>query len=257
MATKQAQAPGPEQKPLSRRPGLTPGLLTLLLGAVLVPGTSNAAGAREREPGLRINRIAASGEPFVLIAADATAVTNTQPSDVVQAQALQKATGQPVLWFRRGGAVYWVRDGQTVQKALSIVSDQLALSAEQAGLGAQQAELGRKQAELGQQQRELAQEQRELGVQQSQLAQQPETPSIVARQDEIGARQNEIGKEQDRIGKEQDALGKQADELGKRQDEIGRRQDQIGKEQERRIQAFLSDALAAGLAEEIGRSRTQ
>jgi len=219
------------------------------LGAFLLLGLSTFA----KGSGMNVNRIASSGEPFVLVAGDASAVTNSSPADVTRAQELYKATGQSVLWFRRSGRAYWIRDARALQQAQAIVAEQLVLGAEQARLGAQQAELGRKQAELGRKQAEFGQQQRELAVQQVELAHQPEIPTIVARQDEIGARQNEIGRQQDEIGKEQDELGRQADGLGKRQDEIGKQQDIMGKDQESRMQALITAALADGLAEEIGR----
>ncbi|HSF41139.1 MAG TPA: hypothetical protein VLT87_15185 [Thermoanaerobaculia bacterium] len=251
MSSKQSQRPSPiQQESRLRRPGIAPGLL--LLGAFLLPGMSTPAGAEEGAR-LNVNRIAKSGEPFVLVAEDASAVTNASPADVARAQELQKSTGQEILWFRRNGKAYRIRDARILQQALAIVADQLAMGAEQARLGAQQAELGQQQRELGKRQAELGQQQRELGTQQAQLAQEPETPPIVARQNEIGARQDAIGEEQDRIGEEQNELGRQADAIGKIQDEIGSRQEEMGKEQESQIQALITEALAAGLAEEIGR----
>ena len=191
---------------------------------------------------------------FVLLSADGSSTMMGSTEDVSHARQFLQPGETELLWFRRGGKEYVVHDPQTLRAAR-------ALFAPQAELGARQAELGSRQAELGSQQAALGAEQAKLGAQQSKLgAEQARMAGEEARsgkgtgheQDALGKKQNELGRQQDGLGKKQDALGKQQDELGKQQGELGKQQEKLAQEAETKLRGLLDDAIAKGLAHEVG-----
>ena len=96
-----------------------------------------------------------------------------------------------VLWFRRGGKAYEVRDSAAIEEAAAIVRPMTEI-------GRQQGEIGAKQGAIGAQQ----------GV-------------IGARQGEVGARQGAVGARQGELGARQGALGaREAQELTKAEREL-------------------------------------
>jgi beta-lactamase regulating signal transducer with metallopeptidase domain len=96
-----------------------------------------------------------------------------------------------VLWFRRNGKAYEVRDSAAIEQAAAIVQPM-------AEIGRQQGEIGAKQGAIGAQQ----------GV-------------MGARQGEVGARQGAVGARQGELGARQGTLGaREAQELTKAEREL-------------------------------------
>jgi len=54
------------------------------------------------------------------------------------------------------------------------------------------------------------------------------------------------------MGKKQDELGRQQDALGKQQGELGKQQEKLGREAEVKLKSLLDDAIAKGLARQVG-----
>ena len=148
--------------------------------------------------------------------------------DLERARALRVGR-EALLYVRRDGAAYVIRDAETLRRAEAIFEPQRAMGARQGELGSRQAALGQRQAALGAQQARIG-----------------------ARQASASPRQQDaLGRQQDELGRRQDVLGRQQDALGRQQDALGREQDRLGREADVRFHALLEDALRRGVAQRI------
>ncbi|HWT12220.1 MAG TPA: hypothetical protein VN231_05670 [Allosphingosinicella sp.] len=134
-----------------------------------------------------------------------------------------------LLYVRRGGEAFVIRDSETLRRAAAIFEPQQAL-------GAQQAELGSRQAALGQRQARLGAAQAELGRQQAGAS---------------PRRAEELGRRQDALARQQDALGRQQDALGREQDALGREQDRLAGVADARLRDLVAEAFQSGLARRV------
>lgn len=148
--------------------------------------------------------------------------------DLERARALRTGD-EALLYVRRGGAAYVIRDAATLRRAESIFEPQRALGNRQAELGSRQAALGSRQAALGAQQARI-------GARQASAS---------------PGRADELARQQDALGRQQDVLGKQQDAFGRQQDALGREQDRLGREAEAKFSALLADALRSGVAQRL------
>ena len=102
------------------------------------------------------------GDAYVLIEGDDVTMAGDS-DDIRTAQRLQQGNA-PVLWVRKNGKQYVVRDAATVQRMK-------AAHAPVQALGEQQGKLGEQQGALGERQGELGSRQGELGVKMAEIAQ--------------------------------------------------------------------------------------
>ena len=166
---------------------------------------------------------------YVLLPAGSQSSMMSGSTDDLRRARSLRAGREGLLYVRRGGAAYVVRDAATLRRAEAIFEPQRALGARQAELGSRQAALGRRQAALGA-------EQARLGARQAGAS--PSRAAAFARQ------QSELGKQQDALGRQQDALGRQ-------QDALGREQDRLGRQAQERLRALLEDAIRQGVAQRV------
>ncbi len=168
-------------------------------------------------------------ESYILMSAgeDGRMMMHGSTSDLRHAQALRTGS-DPLLYVRRDGKAYVVRDPAILRQAQAIFAPQQALGRRQAALGSRQAALGSRQAALGGQQAELSSRQRSAG----------------SRSDDLSRQQAELGRQQAELGEQQAALGAQQGRLGKEQERLGR-------EAQARFRALVDDAQRRGLAREV------
>ncbi|HUP41898.1 MAG TPA: M56 family metallopeptidase, partial [Thermoanaerobaculia bacterium] len=195
-------------------------------------------------------------EAWALIEGDSSVWMHGSSSDHQRFRHLRSADGDSVLWFRRAGAEYVVRDAETIARAKAILEPQRELGREQGELGGRQAELGARQAELGRRQGELGMRQGELGAEQGALGAEQaglgaeqaalaaeraaldarraaerdagEDAAYRTRRDELEARRAELSARMRELGERQRALGERQRELGAPQAELGERQRELG-----------------------------
>jgi hypothetical protein len=166
---------------------------------------------------------------YVLLSQDSrSASMSGSTDDLKRARALQAGRGA-LLYVRRGGEAYVIRDAATLSRAKAIFEPQEAMGARQAELGSRQAALGSRQAALGAQQARL-------GAQQANAS---------------PRRAIELGREQAALGRQQDELGRQQNALGARQGVLGREQARLAREADVKIQALLAEALRSGAAQRV------
>lgn len=189
------------------------------LSGLLVPGqpAAMAAGAVRSD----------DGAAYVLLSpGNRSTIMNGSTTDLSRARAL-RAGQEGLLYVRRDGAAWVIRDAETIRRARAIFAPQEALGARQAELGSRQAALGSRQAALGA-------EQGRLGVRQA---------SATPRDAEA------LASEQSELSRQQGALGAQQEALGRQQGQLGREQDRLGREAEESFRALVQDAIQHGLAE--------
>lgn len=210
--------PAPTPAPIYR-PWLRPLAAALLL--TMLPAAP--AGAESARHGW------ADGDSYILMTAGENGSMMMHGSTIDLRRARELRTGtEPLLFFRRAGKAYVVRDAATLEKAEAIFKPQ--------------SELGRKQGALGRQQGALGRQQGELGRQQAQLA--SRRVSERDRSDELDRQQEELGRRQHELGEQQRVLGEQQSKLGKEQERLGR-------EAQVRFRALVDEAIGKGLTREI------
>jgi len=217
------------------------------------------------------------GNGFALLDGNSDVWIHGSSTDSDRIRSLRKGN-EPLLWFRRDGAEYIVRDRALIERARKILRPQMELAEQQAALGARQGELGAKQGELGARQGELAAKQGALGAQQAKLAAEQaalagrglsaegDEPAelsgrrdelegrmreLATRQRELAERQRELGAKQHELGTEQRELGEPQRELGERQRVLGERQRQAAERARGEIEALIDQAIVDKKAERI------
>lgn len=192
-------------------------MLTALCGLLPLTGLPAAAAA----DGERI--------AYILFSQGSSSTTMSGSTDDLRRARALRAGQEALLYVRRGGAAYVVRDPATLRRAEAIFEPQQAMGARQAELGSRQAALGSRQAALGA-------EQARLGARQASAS-----PALAA----------DLGRQQSALGRRQDELGRQQDALGRRQSALGREQARLAREAEVKFRALLADALERGLARRV------
>ncbi len=168
------------------------------------PAAAQTAGTAPRPPVASTQtHTPGSGLEYTLVLGDKNVTFTSGNFDGRRAER-RYDRGERVLWFRRGGQAYEVRDPSAIDQAAAIVGPM-------SEIGRQQGEIGAKQGAIGAQQ----------GL-------------IGARQGEVGARQGAVGAEQGALGARQGALGeRQSRELSAAERQlIEVEQQQINREME-------------------------
>ena len=156
---------------------------------------------------------------YVLFLEDDHTMMSGSDKDVARAREFRKS-GEPILWFRRAGSEYVVRDAGVLAQAQEIFkpvqeigSKQGEVGAKQGEVGARQAEVGNKQAAIGSKQAEIGSKQAGIGARQAALA--GREARRASRQDktDVEATQRELDQERQKLESEMDQLGHQMEEL--------------------------------------------
>jgi beta-lactamase regulating signal transducer with metallopeptidase domain len=186
-------------------------------------------------------------------------------SDLKHLRALRDASKADIVWFRRNGKAYIIRDAATVQQAKAIWAPQEAqidklmeeLHRQQGTLSAQQEELSRLMEQVRVPVPDLTAELQKLQAQLDQLHKHGATQEELGEvQSALGDLQGKLGEIQGKVGEQQGALGAKQGELGELQGKLGEQQGKLGEQQarlaeeaSRKMKALLDNALARGLAQ--------
>jgi len=216
---------------------------------------------------------------------DAKSSTMSGSSDDIAIARRLQHNGERLLWVRRGGEEWVVRDPALLsridelfapvrelgQKQAELGGKQAELGAMQAQLGAQQAQLGAQQATFGSQQATISAQQAQLNARQAALSARQYTASDSEREGfenerrelersmrdlerqvrQLGEQQNELGRMEHELGGHQNELGGKQNELGDLQNELGRRMQRASEDAERAMGQFLDEAIRSGQATRV------
>ncbi len=180
-------------------------------------------------------------------------------------RALRRASSGDIVWFRREGKAYIIRDPATVQRAKALwEAPNTLLNIQMAGLERRMEKLTSRQDELHKQFEQvrvpvpdLTQDLKNMQTRLEQLhkngASQEELGelqgSLRELQGKLSELQDEAGGEMGAVGGKQGELGAQQEALGERQYDMAQQQAHELKEIHRKLKTMLDDALAKGLAQ--------
>ncbi len=243
-------------------------------GALPVPPAPPAPPAGRSHSGSYSYRYSSddNGDAYVLFhgGGNAEMTMSGDTGDIERASELRrKAGGGELLWLRRGGREYVIRDAATLREVEEIFRPQRELGDKQGMLGDRQGKLGDKQGELGERQGELGERQGKLGEEEGRLAEeearlevanagrssgeisaadQKRRAELHDRRERAAAQMAKLGAEQRQLGEQQHRLGDQQRELGNQQRELGRAQRLASREAQHKLDALLERAIAGGIA---------
>jgi beta-lactamase regulating signal transducer with metallopeptidase domain len=213
---------------------------------------------------------------YVLLA-DNMAMMNGSSVDLNLA-GMFKQPGKELLYVRRKGEAFIIRDPATLKAVRTALEPTRELGKAQGDLGGKQGELGGKQGELGQKQGELGMKQGELGIKQAELAHKqaglnleemrldslPEAErdrrqAELRKQDqaleqEVKALEKQmeaLEEQQEALGREQEKLGEQQEALGREQEKLGEQQEAQSAEAEKKVRGLIDEALRKGLGQPL------
>jgi hypothetical protein len=185
-------------------------------------------------------------------------------SDINHINALRRASKGDIIWFRRNGKAYVIRDAATVQRAQNLYAPERLLERTQEELEVKQEAFITEQEELHKLLDRVRVDVPDLTAQLANLQtkldllhehgatldQLNELQSVLkGLQGTLSELQGEAGGKMGAIGGDQGALGAQMTEVGDQQRELAEKQARLAKENGRKMKALLDDAVAKGLAQ--------
>jgi hypothetical protein len=212
---------------------------------------------------------------WIVLSKDGKMHMNSWGEDAALAKRQQRGS-EPLLWVRRAGEQFVIRDPVLIAKASDAFREVNELGARQAAVGQQQAELGHRMSEMGAKQGAIGARQAEMGARQAEISarhaamsaeraqraygetRQPDRADLEGMQHEMSD-QMRIYEEQARaLAQEMDALRQPMEDLAKQMQPLARQQQDLGAEMETRaaeaeaaIRTLIDQAIADGKAERV------
>lgn len=216
------------------------------------------------------------GYGFALFDGDSVTINGTN-GDLAAVRRLRKP-GEPLLWFRRGGKSWLIRDPAYIERAKAAYAPVTALGKQQGELGGRQGALGEQQGQLGAQQGRLGSQQGALGAREAALAAsqaalesrsnagqatatsrkagQAEVARLDGERQALHDQQLALQKQQEALGEQQAALGRKQEALGKQQEALGEQQRAASVQAAQQIDKLLEEALSKGIAQPVSTAAT-
>ena len=186
-----------------------------------------------------------NGDAYVLIDGDDVSMAGDS-DDVRTARRLQQGHA-PVLWVRKNGKQYVVRDAATVQQMKAAHAPVQALGEQQGALGEQQGALGERQGELGSKQGELGMKMAAIGVERAAASMPGNDTHEAAGERRMKALQDE----QDALARQQEVLARQQEPLARQQEVLTRKQMAATDKLQRDVDRLVSEAIRSGKAQQL------
>jgi beta-lactamase regulating signal transducer with metallopeptidase domain len=186
-----------------------------------------------------------NGDAYVLIDGDDVTMAG-HSDDIRTAQRLQQGNA-PVIWVRKSGKQYVVRDAATVQQMKAAHAPVQALGEQQGKLGEQQGALGERQGELGSKQGELGEKMSEIATGQAAAALRGDATRDAANDRRMKALQDE----QEALARQQEVLARQQEPLARQQEALARKQMAATDKMHRDVDRLLGEAIRSGKAQQL------
>jgi bla regulator protein blaR1 len=208
---------------------------------------------------------------FVFLMGNRQTMMSGTRGDVERARQQQKGDEQ-LLWFRRDGREYVVRDPDVLRELQRIWEPVSRLGDEQGEVGSRQGVLGTRQGEIGTRQGKLGTEQGILGSRQGELASRhgqlaarearkitaAERAEIEREQQQLDRQMRELDREMAVLGdkmRELEApmrdLGDQMEVLGREMEVLGRKMEEASAKANADMRRLIDKAVAAGAAQRV------
>jgi hypothetical protein len=188
--------------------------------------------------------------------------------DVAEAGRQRTSATEPLIWFRRDGQEYVIRDRETIEAVESLARPMRELGDRQSAVGDEQSKLGERQSKFGAQQSELGQQMSELGAklttinaQQMELATKEMRTSHSERESlerqkaeldrqvrKVNEQMEALSRRQEDLGREQEGLGREQEKFGRQQEELGAQQEEASRRMERQLRELVERAIVTGRA---------
>ena len=189
-------------------------------------------------------------------------------NDLTSVKSLQKGS-EPMLWFRRNGKAYVVRDAGYVQRAQGVYAPVVEIAKMQGRLAGEEGSLAGQDGGLAAREGSMAERQGELAAERAQLESRrvaitndsPEAASQRAAIDEELSRLNQrtadirqdMARERADISGQRSSLSRQRSELARRQSELARRQKDVEGKANQQLDKLIDEAIAKGVAQPVNR----
>jgi len=230
-----------------------------------------AAVVVEQQPTARQTRTSGSGLEYMLVLGDREGTISSGNFDGPRADR-RRDGNQRVLWFRRGGKEYEVRDPSAIDEAAAIVrpmseigGQQGEIGAQQGAIGAQQGLIGARQGAVGARQGAVGARQGALGARQGDLAARQvrelnaderrqierEQQQIDSEMRELSAKMSELDKEMREVAKSMPDLGDEMTALSKQMDVLSRKMTEAAAKADAEMQALVDKLINLGTAKPI------
>ncbi len=186
-------------------------------------------------------------DAYVLIDGDGISMAGSH-DDIRTAKALQQG-GEPLLWMRKDGQQYVVRDRALIARAKAVYAEVSALGERQGALGEQQGRLGERQGALGQQQGDLGARMAAQHAEQALRAQQ--ASASAAQEAGFDRRMQALSQEQERLARQQEELARQQVPLARKQETLARQQAAATEAAAREMARLQAAAIRSGAAQRL------
>jgi len=216
---------------------------------------------------------------YVLFIDDRKRTMSGSEEDVARAERLRRP-GERMLWFRRGGREYVVRDPALLKQVVEIFkpleeigSKQGEIGAKQGEIGARQGQIGSKQGEIGVKQGEIGARQGRIGSRQAALAareaalatsrqegQIPEAQAqelekqyreLEAQMEQLNRQMQELNVQMQTFNEPMNELSRQMNVLSKEMNVLSRKMEEAAAKAEADLRTLLDRAVATGAATEV------
>jgi bla regulator protein blaR1 len=211
------------------------------------------------------------GFTFVFFWNDDQSTMSGSTTDIARARRFRSGGGQ-LLWFRKDGREYVVRDADVLREVQAIWEPVNRLGEEQGKLGTKQGELGTRQGEFGTKQGVLGTEQGRLGTRQGVLGTRQGTLAAREASGLSSAERADIERERQAIEKEMRGLdeqmralngkmreldkpmrdlGEDMEVLGRQMAVLGGKMEEASREADAALRALVDKAIANGAAQAV------
>ena len=188
--------------------------------------------------------------------------------DLSSVKSLQKGS-DPMLWFRRNGKAYVVRDSAYVERAqgayapvveISKMQGQLAgkegsLAGQDGGLAAREGGMAARQGSLDAERAQLESQRAVISGDSAEAARQRAT--IETQLSRLNQRTADINQdmahERSEISRERSALSRQRSELARQQSELAKRQKDVERKANEQLDKIIDESIAKGVAQPVNR----
>ncbi len=193
----------------------------------------------------------ASGDGYVLLKGNYS-LMNGSTADLRQAKQLDDGKG--VLFVRRDGSSYVIRDAASMARFEQIFAESTRLGEAQAKLGARQGQLGERQGRMGERMGEIGERIGALVERQARLAMARDDSAAARKASEDARRELEkLQAEMDNasVRADMEGLARQQAELSLQQAELGKQQAAASARASAEATRMIEQAIRSGLAQQV------
>jgi len=223
-----------------------------VVGSAAAPVVSPAAPAQDKPS--EYQKKEKGRLEYILVNRDRHGVTMS--GSWKDAQRIKQQYGdERVLWFRRDGKSYLVKDPAAIDEAEQINRPVAVIGAKQGEVGAKQGAIGAKQGAVGARQGEVGARQGAIGARQGAIGAKQGMLAAKEAAKLTDAERREIDVEREQLAKEMDALNAEMEKLGNEMRRVSEPMEDFGKEME--VLSKEMEGLSREMNEAVAKANTE